>query len=835
VEEAASGPEAIAKAQACGGSYDVAIIDQVMGPPNGTDTMLRLHEFYPHIQIIILTGWGDMEPGERALRMGAYRYMSKPISNADELVLNIRTAATLGRERQRSHALQALLRAGERISSVQDEQELYQQLYEEAAELLPGLDSFLISCHDEQNELLDFTWCYLRGEVSEMDRRKSGNGLTEYVLRHRRPLLLPDGDTAFREKHDLDPPDPGLGYCTSEIVVPMFLEGGVLGAINAITHQAGVRYSREHMEVLQALANQAAAAIQKVQQLEEARQLLDAATALASQQGKAAVLRAIVTEAHALIGHDYTSLILQDKDGTLRRAHPVMPEEYRDLFEEPRQQGGLTRLVVTTREPLIIPDASQDLRVAKNAREKGIRSVLAMPLIYEDRVLGVLYTHTFEPWYFGHHEVNLWRVFAVQAAAALYSASEEERELERLSERLRAMIELFQAYRERRNGSWILKRIAEAAKTTLSMDACSLLEYDPDTEDFSERGTAGLNVPDAPYTPFPGFKSRFLDESKPTIVCDTRLDKSLCRSEFVRRENVQSVIVYPLRLEGELLGLLFANYRTRREPTPDELEAIGLFASLAALVVYEARLQEQLSRTEKRLQRRMLLDRVSTIEATYRHAQVGKAAAICNYTAVLQRRLAAHTSLPEAMSDVQGIIADIDRLAKGIASTPPRAPQSWESESELIPLASLLWEIAEREGKPSPLRSGPRIEIRADVAALGGIQVRASRRWLVYALEALLQNARTAMPQGGAITLSGRCAGQWAEVRVRDTGMGVPESIQHLLFRDEIPKAEYQAGMGIGALLVGTIVEECGGSVGIEKPGPGDTTVLVRLPIAQEV
>jgi hypothetical protein len=81
-----------------------------------------------------------------------------------------------------------------------------------------------------------------------MDRRKSGNGLTEYVLRHRRPLLLPDGDTAFREKHDLDPPDPGLGYCTSEIVVPMFLEGGVLGAINAITHQAGVRYSREHME-----------------------------------------------------------------------------------------------------------------------------------------------------------------------------------------------------------------------------------------------------------------------------------------------------------------------------------------------------------------------------------------------------------------------------------------------------------------------------------------------------------------------------------------------------------------------------------------------------------
>jgi signal transduction histidine kinase len=186
------------------------------------------------------------------------------------------------------------------------------------------------------------------------------------------------------------------------------------------------------------------------------------------------------------------------------------------------------------------------------------------------------------------------------------------------------------------------------------------------------------------------------------------------------------------------------------------------------------------------------------------------------------------------MKGMPEIINEVDRLAAEIAGAPPRVPQSLEMEPELFPLAPLLEEVAQREGKPSLLHAGPPLEIRTDVESLGGVQIQGYRRWLIYALEALLQNARNAMSQGGTVTISGRRVGEWAEVRIRDTGSGVPEAIRYRLFKELIPREQDKAGMGIGGLMVATIVEEHEGSIELERSGPGDTTVLIRLPVVGE-
>jgi signal transduction histidine kinase len=288
-------------------------------------------------------------------------------------------------------------------------------------------------------------------------------------------------------------------------------------------------------------------------------------------------------------------------------------------------------------------------------------------------------------------------------------------------------------------------------------------------------------------------------------------------------------------VEGEPLGLLFADYRYRKEFALDEVQAIGLFADFAAMVIYEARLREALGQTQRRLERRLFLDWVSMIEATWRHALIQKAAAIRNHAAILQRRLARHAALPAAMNGVPETVAEIDRLAGEIASAPPRVPQSWEMEAELFPLAPLLEEMAQRERTPSRLLSGPPLEIRAEVETLGGVQMRGYRRWIIYALEALLQNARNAMPEGGIVTITGQRVGKRAEVRIRDTGSGVPEAIQPRLFKELIPKEEDETGMGLGSLLAATIVEEHEGRIELEPSGSGGTTVLIHLPVAEGI
>ena len=405
---------------------------------------------------------------------------------------------------------------------------------------------------------------------------------------------------------------------------------------------------------------------------------------------------------------------------------------------------------------------------------------------------------------------------------------------EQLNERLRAVIGVFRAFRERQSGHWILERIARVAQESLHLDSCALVEYDAEEQAFTERGTVGLIGPEPGHRLSQVSASWFLSQDGPVVLSDAQEDPRLQELGWNQPEDIRQLVVCPLRVEGTTLGLLFAGYRRSQAIEEDELEALVLFADLAGMVIREIRLQDALGHTQKRLQRRLFLDWVTMIDNTWRHSLVGKASAIRNDVASMWRHL--RNAAPQVLS-MEGIpqtLGDIDDLAREIAKAPPQVPQSWELEEEPIPLAPLLREVAQREGRKSTLRLGEGIAIDAEVERLGGAQVRGYRRWLVYALEGLLQNAYKAMSPGGTVTLHGQRRGDWAEVRVSDTGEGVPESARNKLFKELIPKERDTKGMGIGALLVATIIEDHEGSVKLETSGPEGTTVLIRLPTIKE-
>ena len=80
----------------------------------------------------------------------------------------------------------------------------------------------------------------------------------------------------------LEPPDETLGYCNSEIVVPIFLEGGkAFGAVFASTNHPNIHYGREQLDALTSFANQAAFTIRSYIQIKEANMLRHATAALA--------------------------------------------------------------------------------------------------------------------------------------------------------------------------------------------------------------------------------------------------------------------------------------------------------------------------------------------------------------------------------------------------------------------------------------------------------------------------------------------------------------------------------------------------------------------------
>ncbi|MFW6240212.1 MAG: sigma-54-dependent transcriptional regulator, partial [Thermodesulfobacteriota bacterium] len=84
--------------------YDVAVVDIKLPDANGLDLMIQLQEMVPELEIILVTGFGDIDSAVEAMRMGAYDYITKPF-NLDRLELVIEKANQRVRLRRENRVL----------------------------------------------------------------------------------------------------------------------------------------------------------------------------------------------------------------------------------------------------------------------------------------------------------------------------------------------------------------------------------------------------------------------------------------------------------------------------------------------------------------------------------------------------------------------------------------------------------------------------------------------------------------------------------------------------------------------------------------------------------
>ncbi len=100
----------------------------------------------------------------------------------------------------------------------------------------------------------------------------------------------------------------------------------------------------------------------------------------------------------------------------------------------------------------------------------------------------------------------------------------------------------------------------------------------------------------------------------------------------------------------------------------------------------------------------------------------------------------------------------------------------------------------------------------------------------------LLGNSSKFTARGGRIAVTLATTGEHAELRIRDTGVGIEPALLPHVFDPFVQAAgslqRSQGGLGLGLALVKGIVELHRGSVRAESAGPGaGTEIVVRLPI----
>jgi GAF domain-containing protein len=148
-----------------------------------------------------------------------------------------------------------------------------------------------------------------------------------------------------------------------------------------------------------------------------------AAGVLSAEQGYRTLLSSIVEVARAIFGARASSIFLLDEQADELVFEAVAGEGSESLIGTRLPSStGIAGWVLSARTPLVLDDVSQDPRFARDVAEQTgyvPRGLMAVPLLHEERALGVLQVLDRAGERFSLQEMELLGLFAAQAAVAL--------------------------------------------------------------------------------------------------------------------------------------------------------------------------------------------------------------------------------------------------------------------------------------------------------------------------------------------------------------------------------------------------------------------------------
>ncbi|MBP1715745.1 MAG: Sensor histidine kinase, partial [Deltaproteobacteria bacterium] len=108
-------------------------------------------------------------------------------------------------------------------------------------------------------------------------------------------------------------------------------------------------------------------------------------------------------------------------------------------------------------------------------------------------------------------------------------------------------------------------------------------------------------------------------------------------------------------------------------------------------------------------------------------------------------------------------------------------------------------------------------------------RVQLDPRQLRQALLNIVKNSIEAMPEGGKLTVTTGTKDGWVEIRIADTGRGIPEENYDLVFTPFF--STKHGGTGLGLPITSHIIEEHRGSINLESFIDLGTVFTIRLPV----
>jgi signal transduction histidine kinase len=235
------------------------------------------------------------------------------------------------------------------------------------------------------------------------------------------------------------------------------------------------------------------------------------------------------------------------------------------------------------------------------------------------------------------------------------------------------------------------------------------------------------------------------------------------------------------------------------------------------------RINEELFETQKKLARSERLAIAGQLAASLAHEIGTPLNSISGHVQLLARRKDADESTRRRLEIIEKQIDNIVRTVNQLLSW----SRQFELKVEMVDLRRLIEEAVLLSSPALQLR---KIRVKLDLAQ-DCPKVYGDSGYLQQVLLNLINNSMDAMPRGGDLRIETRLAEGTARqvaIRVTDNGSGMsPETVAHV-FDPMFTTKRLGTGTGLGLAICEQIIQQHGGTIGVEStPGKGTTFTLI--------
>lgn len=518
--------------------------------------------------------------------------LSSITSYTDQLALTIQNMFLYEQAEHSKAFLTAINNFTQEINAItgKESDSIFSLLHKYISELI-SFTVFYIALYDAETDMISFPFATeydlpVNVDQGEWANRRGANGLTEYVIRTKKPLLIQEDVEKWLQNQGIDLIGP---IPSAWLGAPMLVGQNILGIVGISSNQKNA-FEKRALDQIAILASQAGLAIYKAlspiefSSVSTSRKNTEKEIAaeieylIRTNASVNTILSEIATRVAGFLNCDHCTIFLLETVNDQSVLIPKVisgPENKAPLDRQFKMGEGIVGLVAETGNAMIIPDARSDSHFAPARTSFDFpRSMLIVPIKSGSQVLGVINADKTASHWFSERDLSLLEKLAQYASVAI--GKERNQELLRRIE---------DAIENAENLNQTLGTIVSAVVEMMNASSC-VLYLIKDDDNFAINNAYGYPA-NLPYIPprldnLTGITRTILKTRRSLAITDLATDN---RVNPKLLEHYKSMVAVPLiSRDDKVIGVLFLNSIQHRNFSNDELNLLSQVASSAAAV-----------------------------------------------------------------------------------------------------------------------------------------------------------------------------------------------------------------------------------------------------------